>query len=156
VERDLAATTRWPAFTRAAARLGVTAVFAYPVQVGAARAGAVVLHRCAPAPAADPPHADILALVQATTRLVLAILAEVPSDGVPAAIHDATIDRATVHNATGMVAAQMNVSVLDALVTLRARAFADGRTVGDVAADVVARRLRFDQPRPAAGGSPSS
>jgi hypothetical protein len=34
--------------------------------------------------------------------------------------------------------------VADALVRLRAFAFADGRPVQEVAEDVVARRLRFD------------
>jgi hypothetical protein len=49
-----------------------------------------------------------------------------------------------VHQATGMVQVQLNVSTEEALLRLRARAFADGRPLRDVAADVVARRLRFD------------
>ncbi len=49
-----------------------------------------------------------------------------------------------VHQATGMVAAQLEVSVGQALVRLRAYAFGNDRPLTDVARDVVARKLRFD------------
>jgi hypothetical protein len=43
-----------------------------------------------------------------------------------------------------MVSVQLSVGIEDAHVALRARAFADGRPVGEVAADVVARQVRFE------------
>jgi len=49
-----------------------------------------------------------------------------------------------VHQATGMVAAQLEVSVGQALVRLCAYAFGNDRPLTDVAWDVVARKLRFD------------
>jgi len=52
--------------------------------------------------------------------------------------------RFVVHQASGMVSAQAGISVSDALVRLRAHAFATGALLVDVAKDVVARRLRFD------------
>lgn len=52
--------------------------------------------------------------------------------------------RAEVHQATGMVSVQLGVSLAEALVRLRARAYADGRPIAQVAADVVGRRLRFE------------
>ena len=48
-----------------------------------------------------------------------------------------------VHQATGMVAAQLDVGVGEALSRLRAQAFADDRLLVDIADDVVQRRLRF-------------
>jgi hypothetical protein len=42
-----------------------------------------------------------------------------------------------------MVAAQLEVSVTDALAALRAYAFTRGRGLGDVAADVLGRRIRL-------------
>ena len=48
-----------------------------------------------------------------------------------------------VHQAAGMVSAQLDVSVAEALIRLRAHAFANDRPLTDVAQDVVARRLRF-------------
>ena len=50
--------------------------------------------------------------------------------------------RAEIHQATGMVLAQLEISATDAFARLRAHAFAEQRLLGDVARDVVARRLR--------------
>jgi AmiR/NasT family two-component response regulator len=49
-----------------------------------------------------------------------------------------------------MVAAQLDTDLDDAFARLRAKAFADGRRLADVAADVVARKLRFE-PEPDLG-----
>ena len=48
-----------------------------------------------------------------------------------------------VHQAAGAVSVQLGVTVTEALVRLRAHAFSEGRSVNEVAEDVVARRLRF-------------
>ena len=48
-----------------------------------------------------------------------------------------------VHQATGMIAAQLNDSTVNALARLRAAGFESGRSIYDIAQDVVARRVRF-------------
>ncbi|MCA1822134.1 MAG: ANTAR domain-containing protein, partial [Pseudonocardia sp.] len=58
---------------------------------------------------------------------------------------DHSDDRAEIYQATGMVLAQLGISVTDALARIRAYAFAEQRPLGDVAHDVVSRRLRFTQ-----------
>jgi AmiR/NasT family two-component response regulator len=52
-------------------------------------------------------------------------------------------NRAEIHQATGMVVAQLEISATDAFARLRAYAFAEQRQLADVARDVVARRLHF-------------
>jgi hypothetical protein len=54
-------------------------------------------------------------------------------------------DRLVVHQATGMIAAQLDDTIANALARLRAAAFASGRSLYDLAQDVVARRVRFDE-----------
>lgn len=49
-----------------------------------------------------------------------------------------------VHQASGMVSAQLEVTVGQALVRLRAYAFGNDRRLTEVAEAVVARTLRFD------------
>lgn len=44
-----------------------------------------------------------------------------------------------------MVAAQLGVGIEEAFVRLQAHAYAAGRLIGEVGADVVARRLRFGE-----------
>jgi hypothetical protein len=51
-----------------------------------------------------------------------------------------------VHQASGMVAAQLGVSVRDALVRLRAYGFGNDRSLSEVAREVVDRKLRFAGP----------
>ena len=51
--------------------------------------------------------------------------------------------RFVVHQASGMVSAQLDVSVTEALIRMRAYAFSHDRSLDAVAEDVVARRLRF-------------
>jgi hypothetical protein len=60
---------------------------------------------------------------------------------------DAPLERAEVYQATGMVIAQLDVTADAALATLRAHAFVHDRPIDAVARDVVARRLRFTEPR---------
>ena len=51
--------------------------------------------------------------------------------------------RPDVHQATGMISVQLEVSLAEALVRLRARAHAEDRPVAEIAADVLTRRLSF-------------
>ena len=51
--------------------------------------------------------------------------------------------RAEIDQATGMVSVQLGVAVGEAFVRLRAYAYAQDRRLGEVARDVVARRLRL-------------
>ncbi|MFF1674722.1 ANTAR domain-containing protein [Streptomyces sp. NPDC058256] len=51
--------------------------------------------------------------------------------------------RAEIDQATGMLTVQLGVGIEEAFVRLRAHAYAHERRLADVAADLVARRLRF-------------
>ena len=53
--------------------------------------------------------------------------------------------RAEIHQATGIVLAQLGVSAPQALARLRGYAFVEQRLLIDVARDVVARRLQFTE-----------
>jgi AmiR/NasT family two-component response regulator len=51
--------------------------------------------------------------------------------------------RAEVHQATGMVIAQLRMPADDALAILRAHAYANDTTLADIAHQVVTRQLDF-------------
>jgi hypothetical protein len=146
----LDAAARWPAFVPAAAGLGVRALFALPLRIGAIGVGALLAHRVTPGPLVDGALADALALADAVTLLMLREQSigtdhttPATSGPQPGRTRPATY-RAQVHQATGMISVQLGVSLAEALVRLRAHAYADGRPIAEVAADVVVRRLRFD------------
>jgi hypothetical protein len=65
--------------------------------------------------------------------------------GLPELLATVGTDRIVIHQATGMIAAQLDDIVVNALARLRATAFAGGRSMYDIAQDVVERRVRFDE-----------
>jgi len=70
-----------------------------------------------------------------------------PSGGPGTGIDDAVEYRAEVHQASGMVAAQLGIPAAQALVRIRAHAFANDTPVKVVADDIIARRLRLSSDR---------
>ena len=60
--------------------------------------------------------------------------------------------RMNVHQAAGMVMQQGSVGIHDALILLKATAFAENIQVTDLANDVITRRRRFGQSRLGQGG----
>ncbi len=135
---------RWPVFAPAALHAGVRAVFALPLQVGGVRLGVLDLYRAGPGELDREQLADALVLADTACALLLdaAPRGDLPRpDG--AWPEPAGSPHPEVHQATGMITVQLGVSVAVALVRLRAYAYAHDRRLREVAADVVARRLRF-------------
>ena len=145
LEPDLAdpAIPRWLAFTPPAVDAGARAVFGLPLRVGAVRLGALNLYRDRPGPLSDGQHADALVMAEVAARWVLEVQAGAPPGGLARELEVGADFRFVVHNAAGMVAVQLGVSVGDALIRLRAHAFGIDRLLRDVAQDVVDRTLRF-------------
>jgi hypothetical protein len=137
------ATARWPVYTPAAHDAGVRAVFAFPLQIGAARLGVLDVFRT---------HAGHLSREELGHALAFADLAvttlldgqedATTTDGLDEVIEH----RAEIFQAQGMVMVQLGVPIAEALVRIRGYAYAENRSIGDVAADIVARRLRLDRP----------
>jgi AmiR/NasT family two-component response regulator len=65
-----------------------------------------------------------------------------PNSNAWAELH--ALSRAEVSQATGMLVAQLDVEPAEALVRLRAHAYASGRSATDVARDILDRRLRLE------------
>jgi GAF domain-containing protein len=145
LEPDLAqpVRARWLAFTGPALDAGVRAVFGFPLRVGAVRLGALNLYRDRPGPLSDEQHSDALVMADVAAELILMMQAQAPPGALPIELEAGADFQYVVHQASGMVAVQLGVSVGEALVRLRAYAFAQDRPISAVAADVVGRRLRF-------------
>lgn len=136
---------RWTAFGPAAVAAGAEAVFAFPIQAGAIRVGALTLYRKTIGDLTTAQVSNALLLADATLLLVLRMNAvTVPGSRDP--LGDAALDgRAEVHQATGLTAVHLEVDIDEAFVRLRAYAFATDRRLIDVAQDIVAGRLRLDR-----------
>ncbi len=144
-EPDLAApeTSRWPAFTPPALDAGVRAVYGFPMRVGAVRLGALNLYRTWASPLTDDQHADAMVIADVVARWVLEAQAGAPADAMAMELEMGADFHFSVHNAAGILSVQLEISVTDALVRLRAHAFATESLVADVAQEVIAHRLRL-------------
>jgi hypothetical protein len=139
-------TRRWFAFGPAAVAAGARAVFGFPLQVGAIRLGALSLCRDCPGELGPEEHADALVMASAAAHAVLALQAGAPPSSLSVEIQSSANLRGVVHQASGMVSVQLDVTVTEALIRLRGHAMSRNRLVEEVAKDVVARRVRFDEP----------
>ena len=143
-ETDLAGAdrSRWLGFNTPALAAGVRAVFAFPLRVTGASIGSLNLARLEPGALTGDQHLDAEALAGVVAQLLVTLPIDT-EDGEREL--DALVQhRTVVHQATGMVGAQLDVTMAVGLALLRARAFADDRVLDDVATDVVEKRLRFD------------
>jgi len=145
VEPDLAhpSTARWTEFARSAVDAGARAVFGFPVSIGDVHLGALNLYRDRPGPLTSDQHADALVVADVAARAIITMQAAAEPGELGPELEASGNFRFVVHQAAGMVSVQLGVPVAEALVRLRARAFSTGRSVTDVADDVVARRVRF-------------
>ncbi|HEX2850964.1 MAG TPA: ANTAR domain-containing protein [Acidimicrobiales bacterium] len=138
------ARARWPAFAPPALAAGARAVFGFPLRVGAARLGALNLYRATAGPLSDAQHGDALIAADIAAQAVLLMQAGAPPGRLASELDDGGEFHFVVHQAAGMIAAQLGVDVAQALVRLRGHAFGNGRDLTEVAHDVVERRLRLE------------
>jgi hypothetical protein len=125
---------RWPMFAPLAVEAGAHALFTLPLCVGAIRVGALALHRTDAGDLEPPAMADGLAFAELALGLLLDEQAGLPA-GATAVTDGPALRSPQVHQATGMIAAQLDMSTANAFARLRATA---------LATDIVARRVRFD------------
>ena len=139
----------WPVFAMQLLETDAHALFVFPLTIGALDIGVVELYRSTPG-ALTSNHRAVAAVLATKTawnlvdqllRMNQATQASSPEPHFPE--DTSHLSRREIHQATGMVLVQADTTATDALLLLRAHAFAENRTVRDVASDVVARRLDF-------------
>ena len=144
---DLSGSTRWPVFLAEVSDFSLGAIYALPLSIGAIKVGALELYSPVGATLSGPDFADALAIGEMLTAVLLSIG---PGGTVPGSLGpwwNQPLSTREVHQATGMVMAQLGVDARSAYVRLQAFAFGNQRLLNDVAGDVVSRRLRF-RPEP--------
>jgi hypothetical protein len=133
----------WPVFVDAARGIGIGAVFAFPMKMGAVTVGVVDLYAAHPVTMDPVMIANALGLAARTAPAAARQALYSANDDSSTEHQMAPALRREVHQATGMVQAQLDTTATDAFARLRAHAFATGMAIDDIARDVVARRLDF-------------
>lgn len=135
---------RWPLFAPQATNAGARAVYSLPLRQGTS-IGTVDLYR-AQAGALDEREMRVaLHAADTLTPALLTLAPEETEEGAPDVgwLGGATAPREEVYQATGMVMVQLGIGAGEALARLRARAFSEGRTITELAQDIVDRTSDF-------------
>lgn len=146
--------SRWPGFAPAAREAGAEAVFSLPLQVGRTQLGAMDVYRATPGELSAADLHDAVRLCDAVAQMLVRIEAGEPGradtddleTGQQVLPAQPTFT-SEIYQASGMVMVQLDVDVTEAMARLRAHAFAQGRSLAEVAHDVVGRRLRLERDR---------
>jgi hypothetical protein len=140
---------RWPAYGPAMLAHRIRGVCAIPVVVAGEFVGALDLFRTQPGSLSSD---DLTGAVAAAELAAIPLLDLLDGD-LQAAGTDPTsnawaelnaLSRAEVSQAIGMLVAQLEVEPAEALVRLRAHAYATNRSATDVAHDILERRLKLE------------
>ncbi|MET0474891.1 MAG: GAF and ANTAR domain-containing protein [Mycobacterium sp.] len=137
-------TGRWPTFAAQAVKSGVGALYSMPLEVGAIRVGVLDLYRNDAGPLDAKDFADALAVAELVTAILLTVGRTGRITESLGPWWDQPLSTREVHQATGMMVAQLGVTAREAYVRMQAFAYAQGRLLNEVANAVVTRRLRFD------------
>lgn len=136
---------RWPGYAPEVYQLGLRAVFAFPLQVGAARLGVLDVFRREAGSLTREQVASVLVFAEVAVALLLD--EHQRPDGSDGWSGDTLGLRAQLFQAQGMVMVQMGSTITDAVAAIRAHAYSNDRRLADVVGDIVAGRLVFERNR---------
>lgn len=142
---------RWPIFAAAVAeQTDVRALFAFPLQWGTVNIGVLDLYRTTPGGLSTAQRYDAISASETGASMLLGVRTDpghtdADGEGGGSWLDDAHSSRAEIHQATGIVLAQLGVTADQALARMRGYAFVEQRLLIDVARDVVSHRLQFTE-----------
>ena len=131
----------WPAFSSAIRDQPLSSIFAFPLTVGPLRFGAVDLYSREPV-VLDPTQAGQAdAMAGVVGRLVLRRAIDAVGRDYDHASN--AYSRRIIHQATGMVLAQLDISADDARLVINGRAYAQSRTMMEIAQEILDGTITF-------------
>jgi anti-sigma regulatory factor (Ser/Thr protein kinase) len=143
---------RWPWFRSEAVEAGARAMFALPLRVAAIRLGALTLYRSTAGDLNAGQLKDAKTLAEAGSIL---LSLDQPGENTASAfmwvVGDRSRFRAEVYQAVGRTMVHLEVDARDAFARICAYAYAGGRPIGEVADDIMDKRLRLDRDEPGPG-----
>ena len=127
---------RWPGFAQLASGRGLAAVFSFPLQEGAVGFGVLELYDDRPRRLSGDEVAKAMALAHIATQLLLDPQTPGGWGDLEAGV-STSLERAVVYQAQGMVMVDLGVTLAEAMVRMRGRAFAHGLSLDELARKIV-------------------
>ncbi len=135
---------RWPLAAPALASIGLKGVFSFPLRVGGAQIGVMSAYRRHQGDISPSHYANGLVV---STLLTTAILEREATQGAGESVDGESfaLTDGRVHFAVGMVAEQLDIPVVEALIRLRGHAFVSGLSIREVAEQVISHALEIEK-----------
>lgn len=138
---------RWPSFVDLARVSDIGAVFAYPLAVNGAKVGVLTLYQHDEGELTSEQDHDSVELSEVLAETLLSLQDDAPAGTLAPGIADSVQYRAEIYQAAGMTSIQLSIPVAEALVRIRAYAFANDQPMAEVAGLIVMRELRIPNDR---------
>ena len=130
---------RWPGSVARLAEGGIAAVFAFPMRVGGVRVGVLTAYRTSSGPLDHAQFTDGIVIASLATLL---LMVDGPGDAAAVGILGENLEsNSRLMIAAGIVAEQIDITVADALVRIRAHAYTAGARLDDVVRAVIDQTL---------------
>ena len=154
-EPDLATRTigSWPNYAAPALHLGACAVFAFPLHLGAGIIGVLTLYQDTVGMLTNDQDADGSEVARMLPAFMNAIQDRSAEPLLAEELSDTSAHRAEVHQAAGITAIQLGITVDDALIRIRAYAYATSQTVAHISQEILAHRLELGDDGPGQPGA---
>jgi GAF domain-containing protein len=138
---------RWPGYAPAAFEKGVRAVFAFPMQIGAARLGVLDVYREQTGSLSKPAFSQAVAFADVALTTLLDGQEDAAPGETASGLDGALESRSVLYQAQGMVSVQLGMGLAHAMARIRAYVYANQRSLTDVARDIVSRKIRLEDDR---------
>ena len=134
----------WPVFGAALHELSIGALFSVPMRMGAVTLGVATLYCTVPRVLSPEQKSTALAIASAGVGSLTSQALRSATDEIDAESQMAPASRREIHQATGMVLVQLDTTATIAFARLQAHAFANMKTLQQVAHEVVSGVFTFD------------
>ncbi|MGZ8717914.1 MAG: GAF and ANTAR domain-containing protein [Aeromicrobium sp.] len=134
---------KWPGYSSSAQQAGVRAVFAFPLHIGAAAFGVLNVYVDHAGPLSHQQLTMALTFAEIATEVLLNEDAH-PDDGrLHLGVETVLNYRAEIYQAQGAVMVELGVSLGEALVRMRAYAFANDQSLAELASGIMSGHVEF-------------
>lgn len=135
----------YPAFTRVALKHEIASAHAFPLTIGSARIGALTFYWKHPVTFSADAYADCLILATLATAELVRSQAGIDENSVNEMFESQQLRKSVLQIAAGMTAEKLNCNVIEALVRIRALAFAQDAPVTQIAKSIVNREISIEE-----------
>lgn len=135
----------WPIFSSIATSKGVHSMIAFPLRVGNSPVAVLSAYRKRKEEISSDQYVDGLTLSLITGQLLVQQLAGEDKPNLEKIIENSSKDQSFIHLASGMISEKLNISIIDAMVRIRAYAYKSGIPLTEVATKIVERQLNIEE-----------